>query len=277
LAERQFLFYVGTEFYGRFSEAVALFGRNWPCDIYAPRPLNPHNKSVHGSNHALYDAACDYAERLAFAEAENHFDALMRRNDSDYADVAAQWLELIRLYAELIKIDEHRAAAFIFKRKWAAYMAHYPKEFLEGIFDPKDFASQYVTVTTKVETSIPASSPVTNVSGPRSTDLLPTPFAWIDIPGTKGKNWKGAPYKIAKYPVTNAQFAKFIDGGGYREQRWWTTEGWVKCQEGWHYDEGWKASGKAWIEPRYWNQRQWNDAEHPVVGITWFEAIAFCL
>src|SRR5690606_4027447 len=120
--------------------AVELFERNWPRDINAQRPLNPDSKSVHGSNHALYDAACDYAERLAFADAEKHFDALVRRNDEDYSDVAAQWLELIRLYAELIDIDERRSAGFLFKKKWSSYESLYPKVFLEDFFDPKGFS-----------------------------------------------------------------------------------------------------------------------------------------
>lgn len=64
LGQAQFLFYVATQFYGKFQEAVAVFERSWPRDIPAPRPLNPDSKSVHGSNHALYSAACDYAERL---------------------------------------------------------------------------------------------------------------------------------------------------------------------------------------------------------------------
>lgn len=99
-------------------------------------------------------------------------------------------------------------------------------------------------------------------------DLLPAPFAWIDIPG------KG--YSIAKYPITNAQYAEFIEAGGYRESKWWTQAGWKAREEGWHYDGGWKPSGKAWTEPRYWNVAKWNGAEHPVVGVSWYESVAFC-
>jgi hypothetical protein len=112
---------------------------------------------------------------------------------------------------------------------------------------------------------------------PASPQLLPAPFAWIDIPGTLGKTWQGAPYKIAKYPVTNAQFKLFVDAKGYTERRWWTEAGWEARAKGWVYDNGWKETGKAWTEPRYWRDKQWNGAEQPVVGVSWYEAVAYCL
>ena len=115
----------------------------------------------------------------------------------------------------------------------------------------------------------PSSKPRTS----RVADLLPAPFDWVEIPGGHGTlktsrvtlSIPSERYWIARYPVTNAQFAKFIEAGGYDNEWWWTAEGWGYRQKG------------GWTEPRYWNSSKWNGADQPVVGVSWFEAAAFCL
>lgn len=72
------------------------------------------------------------------------------------------------------------------------------------------------------------------------------------------------PFSIGKYPVTNAQFATFVTDKGYMTERWWTPIGWL-----------WKTV-KRKVEPRYWYDDQWNAPDHPIVGVSWYEAVAFC-
>jgi formylglycine-generating enzyme required for sulfatase activity len=70
----------------------------------------------------------------------------------------------------------------------------------------------------------------------------------------------------------------FIDAGGYTNRQWWTEAGWDAKGKGWE-ERGFKfvETGKAWNQPRYWTDAKWNGAEQPVVGVSWYEAVAYCL
>ncbi|MBI4671796.1 MAG: SUMF1/EgtB/PvdO family nonheme iron enzyme [Chloroflexi bacterium] len=76
-------------------------------------------------------------------------------------------------------------------------------------------------------------------------------------------------YRIGKYPVTNAQYRRFVEDDGYCVN----TEKWRVCWT----DDGWKWREKEKIEqPMYFNHPDWNLPNHPVVGVTWYEAVAYC-
>jgi iron(II)-dependent oxidoreductase len=70
-------------------------------------------------------------------------------------------------------------------------------------------------------------------------------------------------YEIDAYPVTNAQFAKFIEAKGYENKKYWSKEG-----------LSWLDKEKV-TSPRYWVDEKWNKPEHPVVGVTYYEAEAY--
>lgn len=82
---------------------------------------------------------------------------------------------------------------------------------------------------------------------------------WIDIPagkvtldGAEGsyilegqtQTFDVPVFAIAKYPVTNKQYAEYV-----------------------------KETGK---EPEYWNDSDFNNLIQPVVGVSWYDAVAFC-
>lgn len=71
-------------------------------------------------------------------------------------------------------------------------------------------------------------------------------------------------FAIDVYEVTNAQYRQFLEAGGYTTQDLWSAEGWSWVQS------------KGRRQPSYWEDGQLNGPDQPVVGVTWYEAEAYC-
>ncbi len=113
---------------------------------------------------------------------------------------------------------------------------------------------------------------------------------FIDIPAgpflygaEKRKVTIDRPYAISKYPVTNLQYRRFIVAKGYATRAYWSEDGWA-WREG-TYDSKAPKDYQAWLskrppekrlEPFYWHDLKWNNPLAPVVGVSWFEAEAYC-
>ncbi len=86
----------------------------------------------------------------------------------------------------------------------------------------------------------------------------------------------GGDLLASKYPITNAQFERFIHDGGYLNPKWWGGEespGWR-----WRTVEYPSYRGKKEVtQPGYWNHpRVGKDRRgYPVVGVSWYEAAAY--
>jgi formylglycine-generating enzyme required for sulfatase activity len=80
---------------------------------------------------------------------------------------------------------------------------------------------------------------------------------------------------VGKYPVTNLQYACFVVAGGYEEPRWRTGRYDSKAPAEWQDWLKQRPPGKR-NQPFWWEDRGWNSPLQPVVGVTWFEALAYC-
>jgi gamma-glutamyl hercynylcysteine S-oxide synthase len=73
-------------------------------------------------------------------------------------------------------------------------------------------------------------------------------------------------YWIDRYPVTRGAYQEFIDAGGYKQDRWWSDEGWQWLER--------SQPKMPSPQPLYWQSWASTD-EHPVCGVSWYEADAY--
>lgn len=144
-----------------------------------------------------------------------------------------------------------------------------------AIFDPRKSRA------VPIEERIAAADALGQVNDPR-IDPQREDY-WAEIPA--GKFWMGAQakyplggnydkdafgneaplrevellsFRVARFPVTVGQYRLFIEDHGYADRRWWVEGGFG-----------------SWTEPAAW-EGQMAHPSRPVVGVSWFEAMAFC-
>jgi len=154
-----------------------------------------------------------------------------------------------------------------------------------------------------IEELIPVMQDLSAAGRPNDPSMIPTPTryaagetldrlgwlpldldSWIEVPAPVPESPisslqsqpSGCLY-VARYLVTNHQFSRFIDAGGYEEPGYWGGERseawqWRVTKHGDYRGKGPVSQPEYWDDPRFGKSRR----GYPVVGISWYEANAYC-
>jgi iron(II)-dependent oxidoreductase len=131
---------------------------------------------------------------------------------------------------------------------------------------------------------------------PAASRQLPAPLASSDVELPGGISMLGAkpgegfafdnekwahevrlePFRISRTAVTNAEYAAFVDAGGYHRREWWSAEGWAwRSREGASAPKYWVRDGTGWALHEFDGVTRLRPDE-PVMHVTWHEAQAWC-
>jgi len=85
------------------------------------------------------------------------------------------------------------------------------------------------------------------------------------------------PFRIARAQVTNAEFAAFVDDGGYAREELWDERGWAwRQQEDAEHPVYWQRDGAGGWIIRAFDETSELQPHRAVIHVNWYEASAWC-
>jgi dienelactone hydrolase len=104
------------------------------------------------------------------------------------------------------------------------------------------------------------------------------PLGMVRVPGAKVAVGTLPDFYIDKYEVTNKQFKTFVNGGGYRDRKYWKHKLGKDGKE-----LSWEEAVKFFVDqsgqagPSTWQAGDYPEgqSEYPISGVSWYEAAAY--
>lgn len=85
-----------------------------------------------------------------------------------------------------------------------------------------------------------------------------------------------APFRMARAALTNAEYAAFVEAGGYRQQALWSSDGWAwREKAGLQCPVYWRSTADGW-DVRYFDGWRTLAPHQPVIHVSWYEVDAYC-
>ena len=82
-------------------------------------------------------------------------------------------------------------------------------------------------------------------------------------------------FKIDSCLTANKEFLSFVEEDGYERKEFWSEEGWAwREKENWQHPLYWNKKDEMWFEKTMFAEKTLC-ANHPVVGVSWYEAEAY--
>ena len=139
--------------------------------------------------------------------------------------------------------------------------------FVKAGFKTREFNCPARKMTDRGQVKLPAAANV------------PPEMVYIS-PGKSSAGQRVGAFWIDRYEVTNGQFQKFVDAGGYRDRKFWKHDfvvdgkpvSWKEAIELFR-DESGELGPATWSNGKHPAGHE----EHPVCGVSWYEAAAYAV